>query len=188
MVPLAATADDDSSLRWQDPVRCDCLPRRSDKTNNNISGITSPDATTDKPETVTDKSPAITMPWYQPLFQPLRFVFSGGLATLAHWLVMALLIVAGVQAAVATAVGAFIGAVSNYFLQRNVTFRSDVAHRRALRAYLLVVVITWIANLLIFIACHHGLGLTPLYAQGVTTALVACLSYVLYKTMVFHER
>jgi len=128
------------------------------------------------------------MPWYKPLFEPMRFVFSGGVATLSHWLTMGLLIVAGTQPAVATAIGALIGAVINYILQRNVTFRSDVAHSQALRAYLLVCVITWVANLLIFIACHHWLGLTPLYAQGLTTALVAGLSYVLYKTMVFHER
>ena len=128
------------------------------------------------------------MPWYKPLFQPLRFVFSGGLATLSHWLVMGLLIMAGIQATLATAVGAFIGAVINYILQRNVTFRSAVAHSQALRAYLLVCVITWFANLAIFVACHHWFGLAPLYAQGLTTALVACLSYVLYKRMVFHER
>lgn len=140
------------------------------------------------PDTVTDNIPSMTMPWYKPLFQPMRFVLSGGLATLSHWLVMGLMIAAGIQAAVATAVGAFIGAIINYILQRNITFRSDVAHSQALRAYLLVCVLTWLANLAIFIGCHQWLGLTPLYAQGLTTALVACLSYVLYKKMVFHER
>lgn len=128
------------------------------------------------------------MPWYKPLFQPLRFVFSGGLATLVHWLIMGLMILAGAQPTLATAVGAFIGAIINYILQRNVTFRSDVAHSKALQAYLLACVVTWLANLLIFVACHHWLGLAPLYAQGLTTALVACLSYVLYKKVVFHER
>jgi putative flippase GtrA len=142
----------------------------------------------DKPDTVTDNSPATTMPWNHPLMQPLRFLFSGGLATLAHWLVMALLIMAGSDAAVATGVGAIVGALVNYILQRNVTFRSSVAHRRAMQAYLLACVIIWCANLAVFIILHSGLGLTPLYAQGLTTAIVACLSYVLYKRMVFHER
>jgi putative flippase GtrA len=142
----------------------------------------------DKRDTVTDKAPAITMPWNNLLMQPLRFVFSGGLATLSHWLVMALLILVGIEAAVATGVGAFVGALVNYILQRNVTFRSTVTHRQAMKAYVLATAIIWCANLAIFIICHSGLGLRPLYAQGLTTAIVACLSYVLYKRMVFHER
>jgi len=124
----------------------------------------------------------------QKLFQPLRFIFSSGLATLSHWSVMAMLIYFGSQAAVATGVGAIVGAIVNYLLQRRITFRSNAAHTAAIPAYLLVVMITWCANLLIFISLQQGLMMPTWYAQAITTLVVAVLSYLLYKRIVFHER
>lgn len=124
----------------------------------------------------------------QTYLQPLRFLISSGLATSTHWIVMAALIYAGSQAAVATGIGAMIGAVVNYLLQRKVTFRSSKSHATAVPAYLLVVLITWCANLVIFISLHHGLAVPTWPAQVITTLTVAVLSYLLYKRIVFNER
>ncbi len=126
--------------------------------------------------------------WTHTYLQPFRFLISSGLATLSHWLVMAIMIAMDISAAIATAIGAMIGAVVNYLLQRKVTFQSTVRHTRAIPTYLLVVLISWCANLGIFISLHDGLMLPTWPAQVITTLTVASLSYLLYKRIVFHER
>ncbi len=120
------------------------------------------------------------------LCQSVRFAISGGLATLSHWLIMALMIYAGTTPAKATAVGAFIGATLNYILQHKVTFQSNVAHRSALLRYIVVCTLTWTANLFYFFILHHIIMLTAMYAQSITTFLVALMSYFLYKRIVFN--
>lgn len=116
----------------------------------------------------------------------LRFIMSGGMATLAHWVSMALLIQAGMNPALSTALGATIGALLNYALQYHLTFRTDRAHRETFPRYLAAVAVGWCANLGLF-AGLHGLGASILYAQGVTSVAVAALNYWLYKTKVFHD-
>ncbi|MCF6225660.1 MAG: GtrA family protein [Xanthomonadales bacterium] len=117
----------------------------------------------------------------------LKFTFSGGVATASHWLVMALLIHAGVAALIATAAGAFFGAVVNYFLQRNVTFQSKTPHRLVLLPYFIVCLQIWIANVLFFYILHYAAEIDATYSQGITTSIVALISYLLYKRIVFNE-
>jgi len=112
---------------------------------------------------------------------------SGGLATVSHWLVMALLINAGTPAFTATGVGAFVGSIVNYFLQRNLTFQSKTPHRIALLRYNFVCLQTWITNLLIFYLLHHIALLNTAYSQLLTTFTVSLLSYFLYKRVVFYD-
>ena len=116
----------------------------------------------------------------------MRFVFSGGLATLSHWGSMWLLILWGLPAATATAIGAAIGAVLNYLLQYHLTFRTSRPHRQAVPAYLLTCTIGWCANLGLFALLQYcGLAVVP--AQGLTTVAVAVLNFWLYKRIVFHD-
>ena len=119
--------------------------------------------------------------------QLIRFVLSGGLATASHWLVMAFAISLGVIPVVATAIGAIIGAVVNYILQRNVTFQSNTPHRSALQRYLIVCLLIWAANLFFFFILYHISLLSAVYAQGITTFVVAFMSYLLFKKVVFHD-
>jgi putative flippase GtrA len=117
----------------------------------------------------------------------LRFIASGGAATLSHWLTMALLIVAGTAPSMATAVGAVVGAGVNYQLQKAYAFRSANSHRVALPRYVTACVLLWLTNLLLFVALHRLLQLSVVMAQFATTAFVALLSYWLYRHMVFNE-
>ncbi len=120
--------------------------------------------------------------------RPLRFLGAGGVSTLAHWAVMAVLVYVGTMPLVATVVGAAVGAATNYGLQYHVTFRSDRAHRHALPRYLLVCGVGWLANALLFAGLYNGLNLSVAAAQVLTTMAVAVLSYGLYKQLVFHPR
>lgn len=118
----------------------------------------------------------------------LRFAMSGGLATVMHWSLMALLMRAHWPAEVATALGALVGAIVNYVMQRYFTFRVNVAHMRALPRYVLVMMLGWIANLTLFAVLHSGMMLATGLAQVFTSALVALLSFTLYRSLVFHDR
>ncbi len=118
----------------------------------------------------------------------LKFAFSGGFATIIHWLLMALLINAGVAAITATAVGAFIGAIVNYILQRNIVFQSKKPHQITILPYIIVCIQVWISNLVFFYILNSTAKLSVVFAQGITTLFVAFMSYILYKKKVFNER
>lgn len=120
--------------------------------------------------------------------QSIRFVLSGGLATTSHWLVMALMINTGIFPTIATATGAFIGAIINYILQRNMTFKFKATHRSTLPRYIIVCVLLWVANLLIFFVLHRITLISTMNAQGFTTLVVALMSYFLYKRIVFNDQ
>ncbi len=123
--------------------------------------------------------------WGPVLQSILRFLFSGGLATLAHWTSMALLVHFGFGPAVATALGATIGALLNYVLQYHLTFRADRAHRETFPRYVVVVAVGWCANLGLFTGLQ-SLGIGVVADQGITSVVVAVLNYWLYRTRVFH--
>ena len=116
-----------------------------------------------------------------------RFVVSGGVSTLSHWLTMALLIIAGMLPALATAIGAIVGAIVNYLAQKTFTFKSRKQHRIAIPRYIAACAILWIANLAVFILLNEALAIAVAPAQFITTAIVAILSYWLYRVMVFTD-
>ncbi|MGP4845768.1 GtrA family protein [Marinobacter sp. 1Y8] len=119
--------------------------------------------------------------------QPLGFLAAGGLATSAHWLTMAMLMLAGVSALMATATGFLVGAAANYLLQRRLAFLNARHHRSAIPRYLFSCAIAWLTNIAIFDALHHTAMWPPAIAQLATTFCVAALNYALYKRLVFHE-
>src|SRR5699024_5113999 len=102
-----------------------------------------------------------------------RFLISGGSATALHWGAMSILITLGADAVVATAVGAALGAVSNYLLQFHRTFQARAQHSRAMPRYFAVVCVGWLVNQLVFMGLHEGLALAVTPAQVLTTLLVA---------------
>ncbi|NOY67711.1 MAG: GtrA family protein [Gammaproteobacteria bacterium] len=128
------------------------------------------------------------MSWQKRLLQSARFVLSGGIATASHWLVMAFMVNVGIRPLIATATGAFIGAIINYILQRYVTFQTKAVHRTVLLRYTGVCIIIWFSNFFIFISLFHIARLTPIYAQGITTLTLAVMSYYFYKRMVFNDQ
>jgi len=120
-------------------------------------------------------------------FQSIRFILSSGFATASHWFVMAIMIVAGVDPTMATAGGALIGAIVNYFLQREITFRSNSTHRSTLLRYIAVCAIIWLFNLMLFFFFYKIALFSTLVAQSITTLAVAFISYFLYKGIVFND-
>ena len=114
-----------------------------------------------------------------------RFLISGGIATIAHWGLMWWLILNGTHAILATAIGATLGAITNYLLQYYHTFRCTNQHTTTFIAYLITCLFTWIANILVFTILFKLLIHQPMIAQFLTTALMTIINFYLYKKIIF---
>jgi len=123
----------------------------------------------------------------------LRFLVSGGIATAAHWAVLWGLVNIQVDAVLASSVGAFVGAVVNYFLQYFFTFRTQRKHKQTLMAYIPAVLVSWLLNLGLFYSLYGSLFSMPMFsdpllAQVVTTGIVMVVNFLLYKKVVFRAK
>jgi putative flippase GtrA len=108
----------------------------------------------------------------------LRFLLVGGLSTLAHYLLLALLVEwSAVGVLPATAAGYVLGAVVNYLLNRRFTFRSARAHGAAVPRFVAVWLAGLLATVLLMALWVQVLGWHWLPAQAVTTVLVLVLNY-----------
>jgi len=120
--------------------------------------------------------------------QMKRFILSGGSATLLHYSVMALLIVAGIDPVYATAIGALCGAIFNYILQYHYTFKSDRSHSYAVFTYSLAVLFGLLSNELIFVLFYNVLNAGVIISQLIATAVVTIQNYLVYKYLVFSPK
>jgi putative flippase GtrA len=118
----------------------------------------------------------------------LRFLASGGIATVAHWATLWSLINLQVEAVLASSLGAFVGAVVNYFLQYYFTFKTKRLHKQALLAYIPAVSVSWLLNLIVFYSLYGRLFSEPLMAQVVTTGILAVVNFLFYKKIVFRAK
>jgi len=117
--------------------------------------------------------------------QILRFLGAGGLATLLHWGVMGALILLGASALAATVAGSVAGALGNYGLQSRWVFAAR-ASAHAMRRYVCTLPLGWGVNAVVFavLAAHATVWLAQIGAH----AVVAAVNFMLYRSLVFHER
>ena len=118
----------------------------------------------------------------------LRFLVSGGIATAVHWAALWGLILLQVDAVLASSIGAFLGAIVNYFLQYFFIFKTKRQHKQALLAYAPAVLVSWLLNLVLFYSLYGDVFLDPLVAQVATTAVVMVVNFLLYKKVVFRAK
>lgn len=122
----------------------------------------------------------------KPLYwQFLRFASAGVLGTLAHYVVLVLVVSAtDASPIVGTASGATVGALINYWLNYHFTFRSQHRHRRTLPRFLLLATIGIGLNALI-VGMLVSQGLHYLLAQLAATAIVLFTNYMVSKLWIF---
>jgi putative flippase GtrA len=118
----------------------------------------------------------------------LRFLVSGGIATAIHWATLWGLIILQVEAVLASSIGAFVGAIANYFLLYFFNFKTKRRHKKALLAYIPVVLVSWLLNLVLFYCLYSWLLPDPLMAQVVTTSIVMVVNFLLYKKLLFRSK
>lgn len=117
-----------------------------------------------------------------------QFAFSSGLATALHWTVLWILILQGVEAVIANAIGALCGAIANYFLQFHLTFERRARHAVASVNYIVSCALGWIVNSLLFAFCVETLAMSVLLAQCLVVVTVAGLNFFIYQYWVFNEQ
>ena len=111
----------------------------------------------------------------------LRSIFSSGLATLSHWTAMFVLVKAEISPLVSTTIGMGVGAVANYFLQKNYAFSSATRHLELAMPYIGLVLAGSTLNALVFISLTNGLLLDMSLAQIVTTGVVAIINVLSFE-------
>lgn len=117
----------------------------------------------------------------------LAFLLVGGAATLVHYLLMTLLVLAGVPVVPASAIGFTLSAVLNYLLNERLTFRSGAPRRIAVPRFIVVALSGLLLNHLVltrFIAA----GLPAVPAQLLTTSGVIVWNYCIHGAWTFSPR
>ncbi|MDC9719875.1 MAG: GtrA family protein [Gammaproteobacteria bacterium] len=123
----------------------------------------------------------------------LRFLVSGGIATVVHWATLWGLVSLQINAVIASSIGALVGAVVNYFLQYFFAFKTKRGHKKAVLAYIPSVTVSWLLNLGLFYSLYGTLFSVPMFAdpllaQVATTGVVMVVNFLLYKKVVFREK
>lgn len=110
--------------------------------------------------------------------QFLRFLGVGGVATLCHYAMLIGLVELGLTSPIAASgIGAVVGAVVSYALNRRVTFRSDAALRQTAPRFFTVALLAVVCNTGLMALFVAGIGVPYLPAQVVTTGLIVILTF-----------
>ena len=117
--------------------------------------------------------------------QFFRFVIIGGLATAVQYVLLVVLVHAGMHAVLASSIGFAISAVVNYLLNRRFTFGVEVKHARALPRFLLVALSGLACNGLLLALFVGPAGLHFVPAQLIATAGTLVWNFVLHRAWTF---
>jgi len=123
------------------------------------------------------------------LFQQfVRFAGVGFMSAIGHYgLLIALVQIAKMDAVLASAAGALLGACINYSLNYRFTFRSTKQHRESIIKFTLVAVVGLLLNTLFMWLGVDLLGAHYLLSQIVTTGLVMIWSFFANRFWTFQQ-
>ncbi|MFG1429473.1 GtrA family protein [Xanthobacter sp. V2C-8] len=127
---------------------------------------------------------------YRPLLaQIASFAWVGILATGAHFATLALVVERGIAGpVVASTLGAVVGAVVSYVLNRAFTFESTRSHAGAVPRFMVVALVSFILNGALMDLLVHRLGVYYLLAQVITTAVTMLWTFSGYRVWAFAHR
>lgn len=127
---------------------------------------------------------------YRPLIlQIASFAWVGVLATGAHFATLALVVERDLAGpVVASSLGAVVGAIVSYVLNRMFTFESTRTHAGAVPRFMVVAVVAFILNGILMDVLVHRLGVFYLLAQAITTAITMMWTFSGYRIWAFAHR
>jgi len=118
-----------------------------------------------------------------------RYVFSGGMATLTHYLLlMGQVELLDFNEIASTTLAYFISAVLHYLILYYWVFKSSEFHSKTLFRFCLFVFIALTLNTLIFTFFVEFIGLWYVFAQLITTLIVLFFSYFMNSRFTFAKR
>lgn len=116
----------------------------------------------------------------------LAFLCVGGASTAAHYLVMLLLMRAGMPAVIASGVGFILGALLNYLLNEQITFHSNEQRRITAPRFAVAAATGLLLNHLLLTALMRT-GLPTVLAQLLTTMGVIVWNYCIHGAWTFRS-
>ncbi|TVQ99149.1 MAG: GtrA family protein [Desulfovibrionales bacterium] len=122
---------------------------------------------------------------HQLLRQFLTFTGVGAIGTGIHYLTLILAVSGfGLAPTTGTGIGAAIGALTNYVLNRRITFRSTCRHCEAMPKFLITAASSLVLNVIIVGLLTH-VGLHYLLAQVIATCAVLVVNYLVARFWIF---
>lgn len=120
--------------------------------------------------------------------QFLRFALVGAGGTTGHYIVLLTLVELRLAAPVpASATGFVVGAIINYFLNREYTFRSSVPHRSGLPKFLTIASIGMALNTSVMALMRTEFELQYVAAQIIATCSVMIWAFVGNRAWTFND-
>jgi putative flippase GtrA len=118
----------------------------------------------------------------------IRYLISGGFATIVHYLSLIFLVqVAGINPIISTSIGFILAIFVNYPLQYYWVFEVDARHRKVFYKYILVTFFTFFVNLVVFWLLFSVFQYWYLISQAVSTVVVILLNYTINKKITFQN-
>ena len=114
-----------------------------------------------------------------------RYAVAGGAGTIVHWGALWAFVQQGVDPRVATGIAYSFAVVTNYAIQYNYTFRSQLDHRTAFRRYLLVTTVGLALNIAAMHILTIWLGVWYLGTQILVTGTLFLINYAVNKRFTF---
>ncbi len=111
--------------------------------------------------------------------QFIRFAGVGAIGTLAHYVLLVMLVeTLRTNEVAASTAGATLGALVNYLLNRRYTFRSEKRHGEALTKFLIIAALGLTLNSLLMLIFVEILNIYYLLAQVFSTGLVLIWNFL----------
>lgn len=118
-----------------------------------------------------------------------KFMGVGLLGTIAHYLVLILLVqVVSINVVIASSIGAIVGAFVNYFLNYKFTFNSTLRHRQAITRYFIVVSVGFVLNGAIMSVAEKYTNLNYVVEQLIATGVVLLWNFIFSKYWAFRHK
>ena len=116
----------------------------------------------------------------------ILYIVSGVASVATHYAFMiAVVELAAWRELVATSVGFVVGAITKYFMNYFLAFRSEEPHLQAIPRFAVMLLTLFAANGAIFWALHDQYKLHYVVAQVLTTGLLVPVGYVINRAWVF---
>ena len=107
-----------------------------------------------------------------------RFLLVGGVATLCQYAILIALVEGTSQdPVVSSAIGAFFGAMVNYWLNKTLTFQSSAHHTTTLPRFFVVAITAMALNALLMALFTNFVGFPYIFSQIITTVLIVLFTY-----------
>jgi len=120
-------------------------------------------------------------------YQPIRFLFVGGLNTLVGYGIYALLVYLGVNYLVSNTISTVIGVIHSYLWNRFFTFKSKNKALKEITKFISVYIVSYLIGMFTLFIFKDKLNISPYIAGLINLVITTLISYFGHKYISFRE-